>query len=66
MNLYPWIERFVSVERYRGGAIPKDCVKLLGWVEAMRATATVADCAKSREQYVTFFDRYWSPLDSKS
>lgn len=60
--LYPWIERFVSVERYRGGAIPEDCVKLSAWIDAMQGTAVVQDCAKTREQYVTFFDHFWRPL----
>lgn len=66
MSLYPWIERFVSAERYRGGSIPEDCVKLMAWVDSMRATTAVTDCSKTREQYIVFFDRYWTPLNTGS
>jgi glutathione S-transferase len=66
MSLYPWIERFVSAERYRGASIPEDCVKLLAWIDAMRATAAVEDCAKPRQAYVDFFDRYWTPLETSN
>lgn len=62
MSLYPWIERFISAKRYRGAAIPADCGKLLAWIDTMRATPAVADCAKTQEQYIAFFDRYWTPL----
>lgn len=61
-GLYPWIERFVSAERYRGGSIPEECAKLVAWVDAMKATAAVSDCAKTRQQYVAFFDLYWNPI----
>ena len=66
VSLYPWIERFVSAERYRGGSIPDDCSKLRAWVDAMKATPAVAACAKTERQYIAFFDRYWTPIKESS
>ena len=61
-GLYPWIERFVSAERYRGASIPEDCVALAEWIKVMKALPAVSACAKTEQQYVAFFDRYWRPL----
>lgn len=60
--LYPWVERFVSAERYRGGFIPEDCRKLALWIGAMELRPEVKKCAKSRREYVDFFDQYWTPI----
>lgn len=63
MALFPWIERFVSAERYRGASIPSECKKLRAWTLRMEANAAVATCAKPRADYIAFFDRYWTPLE---
>jgi glutathione S-transferase len=66
ISLYPWIERFISAERYRGASIPEDCVKLKAWINAMQSTQAVLMCAKTEKQYISFFDAYWTPLPSSN
>lgn len=61
-TLYPWFERFVSAARYRCARIPTKCVKLRRWLDEMQGSEAVKACAKTENDYISFFDQYWSPL----
>jgi len=52
---YPFFERFISVEAYRGVLIPEDHGRLSTWLEAMRTLESVRKVARSREKYLEYF-----------
>lgn len=60
--MYPWFERFISVERYRQHKFEDHHTKINTWLELMQSTTVVQACAKPAENYVMFFDRYYTPV----
>ncbi len=61
-SLYPWFERMVSASRYRGFSMPDELWSLRNWLSSMGESQTVTGCAKSKQDYITYFDRYREPL----
>ncbi len=61
-TLYPWFERIVSIERYRGVTLNERHKKLHGWLRLVETTQTVRSCAKYPEEYISFFDEYYDPV----
>lgn len=57
---YPFFERFVSVEAYRGIAIPADHERLRSWLDTMREREAVKRLARSRDDYVEYFGKIYA------
>lgn len=63
--LYPWFERFVSVERYRSVHLDDSYRRLRGWLHRMEESEPVIACAKPRSDYVDFFDTFYLPIEDE-
>jgi glutathione S-transferase len=57
---YPFFERFVAVEMYRGVTIPADHKRLHAWLDAMRACEAVRSLARPREYYAEHFGKVYA------
>jgi glutathione S-transferase len=54
---YPFFERFVSVETYRGITVPPELALLRLWLSAMARRGEVKQIATRRDYYVEYFGR---------
>jgi glutathione S-transferase len=57
---YPFFERFVSVETYRGITIPADHQRLRLWINQMNGREAVTRTARLRDYYVEYFGRVYA------
>lgn len=57
---YPFFERFVSVEAYRGVAMPPRLERVHAWLKAMQAREVVRSLAHPREYYIEYFGRIYA------
>ena len=57
---YPFFERFVGVELYRGVAIPAALGRVHAWMDTMRAREVVRSLAQPRDYYVEYFGKLYA------
>jgi len=58
VNNYPFFERFITNEYYRGIQIPKDCHRLRAWIGVMKEQDSVKKTANSPEFYIKYYAKY--------
>lgn len=57
---YPFFERFVAVEVYRGVEIPAGLKHLHAWLQTMREHPSVQAITKPRAHYIDYFRPYFA------
>lgn len=57
---FPFFERFVSVEAYRGVTIPDALNRLHAWLDAMREHEPVRRLARPRSYYVEYYGKHYA------
>jgi glutathione S-transferase len=57
---YPFFERFVSVEIYRGVTISADLERVHAWLKTMQKRDAVRQLARSRDYYVEYFGEIYA------
>jgi glutathione S-transferase len=57
---YPFFERFVSVETYRGITVPPELARLRVWLSAMARREEVKQLATPRDDYVEYFGKIYA------
>ncbi|MGL5059521.1 MAG: hypothetical protein ACRC62_06025 [Microcoleus sp.] len=60
MSFYPWFDRWVALEHYRGFKLPAKCDRLKEWLEIVQQHLAVRSTAQPPEFYIQDYDRYAS------
>lgn len=55
---YPFFERFVLMEHYRGVEIPTGCSRLKAWLKAVAARDSAKATGNSRDYYIARYTKY--------
>ncbi|MBL6931486.1 MAG: glutathione S-transferase family protein [Rhodospirillales bacterium] len=58
LTLYPFFERFVVLEHYRGVVIPKDCQRLSRWLDVMLKHPASVATANTKEFHINNYQKY--------
>ena len=58
ITFYPFFERFVVIEHYRGVEIPSECQRLKTWYAAMCERKSVKATANTRDYYIEKYTKY--------
>ncbi|NJK28814.1 MAG: glutathione S-transferase family protein [Acaryochloris sp. RU_4_1] len=58
LSFYPWFERWIALEHYRGLTLPAECTRLKAWLEIMRQHPAVQATAQSPEFYLQDYAQY--------
>jgi len=66
ISLYPFIERFVVLEVYRGFIFPQDCVSLRTWFEKMKQIPEIACTNRPVDYYLQHYASYANICSRKS
>lgn len=57
-TFYPHVQRFAALEHYRGFAVPRECERILGWIEKMGALPSVKATRRTTPQLIDAWKKY--------
>jgi glutathione S-transferase len=60
LSFYPWFDRWIAIEQYRGLTLPAECTRLKAWLGIMRQHPAVQSTAQSPEFYIQDYAQYAS------
>lgn len=60
LSFYPWFERWIALEHYRGVKLPTECDRLKEWLGIMQQHPAVQATAQSPEVYIQDYAQYAS------
>ncbi|MBE9168606.1 glutathione S-transferase C-terminal domain-containing protein [Pleurocapsales cyanobacterium LEGE 06147] len=60
LSFYPWFERWIALEYYRGNALPTECDRLKEWLGIMQQHPAVRATAQPPEVYIQDYAQYAS------
>lgn len=58
ITYYPFFERYCALEHYRGFRIPRECARILHWLEAMAEVPAVRALAHGPEFHIRSYAHY--------
>jgi len=60
LSFYPWFERWIALEHYRGAKLPAECNRLREWLNVMQQHPAVRLTARPTEFYIQDYAQYAS------
>ncbi|NJR23152.1 MAG: glutathione S-transferase family protein [Richelia sp. CSU_2_1] len=58
LSFYPWFDRWIALEHYRGVKMPAECTRLKQWLGVMQQRPSVRSTAQSPEFYIQDYAQY--------
>jgi glutathione S-transferase len=58
LTYYPFFERFGALAYYRDVAIPDDCLRIIRWLEIMRARRSARETMHDEAYYIDRYAKY--------